>query len=202
MVGKFILPVDFVVMNIEEDKRVPLLLGLPVLAIGAALIDVKKRELTLRVGDEAVHFNINKSLKQFDSDNANCKSVEQIVPISPELIYDCKIQNSMNEKEMNFQYIEAHDVEYLNSSFEFKETTLSLKETSTERSSSNEGNEQGVEKSSKGLILKELPKHLKYAFLGAERAQPEIIAVDLIEEKEYKLLQILRKYKEAIAWSV
>ena len=41
-VGKFIFLVDFVVMNIEEDKQVPLLLGRPFLAIGAALIDVKK----------------------------------------------------------------------------------------------------------------------------------------------------------------
>ena len=32
-----------------------------------------------------------------------------------------------------------------------------------------------MEKSSKELILKELPKHLKYDFLGAERAQPVII---------------------------
>ena len=43
---------------------------------------------------------------------------------------------------MNFQDIEAHDVEYLNSSFEFKETTLSLKVISIERSSSNEEKEQ------------------------------------------------------------
>ena len=62
-VGKFIFPVDFVVIDIEEDKQVPLLLGRPFLAIGAALIDVKNGELTLRVGDEAVHFNLNHSLK-------------------------------------------------------------------------------------------------------------------------------------------
>ena len=41
-VGKFIFPVDFVVIDIEEDKQVPLLLGKPFLATGAALIDVKK----------------------------------------------------------------------------------------------------------------------------------------------------------------
>ena len=105
---------------------------------------------------------------------------------------------------MNFQYIEAHDVEYLNSSFEFKtilslkqisteKSSSSLKEISTEKSSSNEEKEQGVEKSSEGLILKELPKHLKYAFLGAERAQPVIIVADLTEEKELKLLKIFIK---------
>ena len=41
-VRKFIFPVDFVVIDIEEDKQVPLLLGRPFLAIGATLIDVKK----------------------------------------------------------------------------------------------------------------------------------------------------------------
>ena len=50
--------------------------------------------------------------------------------------------------------------------------------------------------------MKELPKHLKDAFLGAERAQPVIVAVDLTREKEQKLIKILRKYKEAIVWSV
>ena len=58
-VGKFIFPVDFVVIDIEEDKQVPLLLGRPFLATGATLIDINKGKLTLRVGDEAIHFNLN-----------------------------------------------------------------------------------------------------------------------------------------------
>ena len=48
---KFIFPVDFVVMDMEEDTQVPLLLRRPFLAIGAGLIDVKKEELTLSVGE-------------------------------------------------------------------------------------------------------------------------------------------------------
>ena len=61
-VGKFIFPVDFVVIDIKEDKQVPLLLGRLFLATGATLIDVKKGELTLKVGDEVVHFNLNHNL--------------------------------------------------------------------------------------------------------------------------------------------
>ena len=61
-VGKFIFPVDFVVIDIEEDKQIPLLLGRPFLTTGAALIDVKKGKLTLRVGTEEVHFNLNQCL--------------------------------------------------------------------------------------------------------------------------------------------
>ena len=38
----------------------------------------------------------------------------------------------------NFEYIEALDVEYLNSSLEFKEIVLSLKEANAEKSSRSE----------------------------------------------------------------
>ena len=41
-VRKFIFLVDFVVIDIEEDKQVPLMLGRPFLETREALIDVKK----------------------------------------------------------------------------------------------------------------------------------------------------------------
>ena len=41
-VGKFIFLVDFIVIDIEEDKQVPLLLGKPFMATRTALIDIKK----------------------------------------------------------------------------------------------------------------------------------------------------------------
>ena len=58
-VGKFIFSVDFVGIDIKEDKQVLLLLGRSFLATRVALIDVKKGELILKVGDEKVHFNLN-----------------------------------------------------------------------------------------------------------------------------------------------
>ena len=39
---------DFVVIDMEEDKQVPLFLGRPFLSTGASLIDVKKGELMIR----------------------------------------------------------------------------------------------------------------------------------------------------------
>ena len=45
----------------------------------------------------------------------------------------------MNEIEMNFQYIECLDVEFMNFNFEIKEAVLSLNERSVEKSSSYEG---------------------------------------------------------------
>ena len=50
--------------------------------------------------------------------------------------------------------------------------------------------------------MKELPSHLKYAFLEPKKGKPVIILAALTEIEEQKLLKILRKYKEAIAWSI
>lgn len=61
--GKFIIPADFVVLDIEEDKNVPIILGRPFLAIGDAIIEVQKRILTLRVDEEEFKFNIFRSMK-------------------------------------------------------------------------------------------------------------------------------------------
>ena len=44
--------------------------------------------------------------------------------------------------------------------------------------------------------MKELPKHLKYVFLGEEKSKLVIIALDLTIEKEQKVVEILRKHKE------
>ena len=79
-VGKFVFPMDFVVINIKEDKQVPLLLGRPFLATGATLIDVKKGELALRLRDESMLFNLNHNLKKPKLSDVECEIVERKIP--------------------------------------------------------------------------------------------------------------------------
>ena len=50
------IPTDFVILDIEEDRRVPMILGRPFLATAGAMIDVKNGRLTLHVGDEHIEF--------------------------------------------------------------------------------------------------------------------------------------------------
>ena len=183
-VGKFIFLVDFVVMKMEEDTQVPLLLGRPFLATEVALIDVKKGELTLRVGNEAVHFNLNKSLTQSDADEENCMVVENFSSISLELNSDCNIQHFINENEMNFQYLQSVDYGLLHSSLQNTETVLNLNEKNTENSCSGEKKAIEQETSEEGLILKELSCHLKYAFLEPEKTKLVIISAALTENEE------------------
>ena len=135
-VGKFIFPVDFVIMQMEEDPQVPLLLGRPFLATGAALIDVQKGELTLKVGNEAVHFNINRSLEHPNVEEDSCMAVRSNSLLNDEVNSDCIIQNSINEIEMNFQYLESFDCEVLPSNLFNNETVSTINENSQDEVSS------------------------------------------------------------------
>nr|GEZ95245.1 reverse transcriptase domain-containing protein [Tanacetum cinerariifolium] len=58
-VGTFHFPANFVVIDFDADPRVPLILGRSFLKTRRALIDVFEGELTLRVGKEAITFNLD-----------------------------------------------------------------------------------------------------------------------------------------------
>nr|GEU69844.1 reverse transcriptase domain-containing protein [Tanacetum cinerariifolium] len=58
-VGKFHFQTDFVVVDFEANPHVPLILGRSFLRTGRALIDVYGEEITLRVNDEVITFNLN-----------------------------------------------------------------------------------------------------------------------------------------------
>ncbi|GJU47029.1 reverse transcriptase domain-containing protein [Tanacetum coccineum] len=60
-VGVFHFPADFVVVDFEPDPRVPLILGRCFLKTSRALIDVHKGELTLRIGSEAITYNLDQT---------------------------------------------------------------------------------------------------------------------------------------------
>ncbi|GJV80588.1 hypothetical protein Tco_1516458 [Tanacetum coccineum] len=55
-IGKFTFPVEFIILDIPEDIKVPLILGIPFLSTARAKIDVYKRKITLRVGEERIVF--------------------------------------------------------------------------------------------------------------------------------------------------
>ena len=62
-VGKFVLPADFVILDIEEDDSVPIILGRPFLATGKAQINVQEGELKLRVQGDEVTFHVFQPMK-------------------------------------------------------------------------------------------------------------------------------------------
>nr|GEZ46618.1 reverse transcriptase domain-containing protein [Tanacetum cinerariifolium] len=75
-VGTFHFPTDFVVINFDADPRVPLILERSFLKTVRDLIDVYEGELTLRVGKEAITFNLDQAARYFA--NYDALSVNQI----------------------------------------------------------------------------------------------------------------------------
>ncbi|GKB92420.1 hypothetical protein Tco_0964692, partial [Tanacetum coccineum] len=52
------------------------------------------------------------------------------------------------------------------------------------------------------LELKDLPSHIKYAFLGGTDKLPVIISKELKDEEKAALLKVLKLHKRAIAWKI
>nr|GEZ88623.1 reverse transcriptase domain-containing protein [Tanacetum cinerariifolium] len=75
-VGVFYFPADFVVVDFEPDPRVPLILGRCFLKTIRALIDVHKGELTLRIENEAITYNLDQTVRY--SANYNQMTVNKI----------------------------------------------------------------------------------------------------------------------------
>ncbi|GJR86942.1 reverse transcriptase domain-containing protein [Tanacetum coccineum] len=71
-VGKFVFLADFVILQMEEDDKVPLNLGRPFLRTADAIIRVKNKELNLGVRDDRITFLIDKTMRHSHSNDDIC----------------------------------------------------------------------------------------------------------------------------------
>ncbi|GJY85493.1 mitochondrial proton/calcium exchanger protein-like protein isoform X1 [Tanacetum coccineum] len=63
-IGKFIFPIDFIILDMPKDIKVPLILERPFLSTAHAMIDVFKKKITLRVGEEKIFFKSVKPARE------------------------------------------------------------------------------------------------------------------------------------------
>ncbi|XP_008234839.1 PREDICTED: uncharacterized protein LOC103333720 [Prunus mume] len=79
-VKQFVLLTDFLALDMEEDRDIPILLGRPFLTTASALIDVQQGTLTLRVQGESVEFKVFESVKK-PRDLEECSRIDLLDPI-------------------------------------------------------------------------------------------------------------------------
>ena len=126
---------------------------------------MQKGVLTLRVVDEAAAFNLIKGMKNIDIDKESCNVVDVVYVLNPDVHNDCNAHIFINEKEMNFQYIEDDYSDFPYNSFHSVETVMSMTQSRDEQEGNNAKGGIQQETSEEGLVLKELPSHLKYVYL-------------------------------------
>lgn len=63
-IGNFVILVDFVVLDMDENPRILILLGRPFLATVGAILDVKNHKLSLAFGEDKIEFDLSQAIKQ------------------------------------------------------------------------------------------------------------------------------------------
>ncbi|XP_075499743.1 uncharacterized protein LOC142538271 [Primulina tabacum] len=156
-VDKFIFPADFVILDMEEDHDAPLIFGRPFLATGRALIDVHKGELTLRVGGEAVVFNIYHAMKE-SNEVSTCKSID--------ILDSCMFLDCAETRDPLESCLAAGTAD--EETWEVKEQCVALEALQKDRRKDAPPEEldvnERIEVKAPSPDLKELPSHLCYAF--------------------------------------
>ena len=92
-VGDFSFLVDFIVLDIAEDDRIPIILGRPFLATLGALIDVREGKLTLCVGDQKASFRLQ-SMMHSPSTKHDAMFVNSLPIINDCCMHACTSNNS------------------------------------------------------------------------------------------------------------
>ncbi|GKE80058.1 putative nucleotidyltransferase, ribonuclease H, partial [Tanacetum coccineum] len=77
-IDKFVFPVDFVVLDMEEDFIILIILGRPFLATAHAIIDYFNKKISFELGDEKITFYIEKSMKFSPSCDDICHSFDMV----------------------------------------------------------------------------------------------------------------------------
>ena len=196
-VDKFIFPADFIILNMQEYKEVPIILGRPFLATRREMIDVQKGELRLRVQEEEVTFNVFNDIKH-PHDNDSCFKVDVLEAIvSSQLGPSKPLETSLTHDDPSFyeDKIVQEYVKWMDSFGPNRRKYFESLGAIPRRLTPSIEKPPIVEE-------KQLPNHLRYTYLGEESTLPIIISSSLSNMEEEKLLKIRKKHKEAIGWSL
>ncbi|GKB61098.1 reverse transcriptase domain-containing protein [Tanacetum coccineum] len=99
----FIFPVDFIILEMEEDSKVPLILGRPFLHTADAVIRVKQKQINLGVGMERMTFSIDSAMKHSYSNDDTCFSINVIDEILEEDFDALSIEGTLLEDQIFFR---------------------------------------------------------------------------------------------------
>nr|KAJ0197883.1 hypothetical protein LSAT_V11C700377510 [Lactuca sativa] len=182
-IDNLFVPADFTILDYEADDDCGIILGRPFLATAGALIDVKKGEITLRVNDEQRTFNMFKAVKQpFNMEECSfVRVIDNLV--HAEVAQLSKVTHDIEEIE---EWKIKEDVRWVKEELDLKDRVTAPTLPSIEKAPD--------------LELKQLPTHLKYAYLRDDDTLPVIISSQLSSVQEKEFVDVLKENEKAIGW--
>jgi hypothetical protein len=187
-VDKFLFPVDFVIVEMDEDRDVPLILGRPFMKTARMMIDIDDGLMKVRVQDEEVTFNLFEAMKH-PNDKHDSFRIDAIEEEVVEVANQVHISNPLERS-----LIGAYNVLTENEEKEI-EAMLHELESCGELVYHEETNE-GLDMTKK-VEEPKLEPHLKYVFLGDDCTNPVAISNTLSTKEQNQLIRVLKK-KEVV----
>ncbi|XP_016500490.1 uncharacterized protein LOC107818924 [Nicotiana tabacum] len=187
-VDKFVFPVDFIVVDMEVNKEVPLILGIPFLYTSRAILDIYEGQLMLRVENKKMVFQMKRMMKYL-CDEAfayACLKLDMVGELAEQYKLDKLVGDSLERCISQSSTTDDEDPEIKKEVEALEDENQVVDKEEFEK-----------EKIKPKLQLKVLLTYLKYAFLETNDFSV-IIAANLTGEQEHMLVELLRKHKKAI----
>ncbi|KAK1644690.1 hypothetical protein QYE76_062495 [Lolium multiflorum] len=190
--GKIKYPADFLVLGSAASKSCPIIFGRPFLNTCGAIIDCKKEKIVTKFAGESYEFNFSKFAKtpyKADLPNDDFR-VEQCASIA--LAPSNPLQQHLENSESEVFREERDELDEI-----FLRQPILKHDLPVE--------DLGVTpppKEDPVFDLKPLPDNLKYAYIDEKKTYPVIISAKLSDIEEERLLEILKKHRGAIGYTL
>nr|GEY89439.1 reverse transcriptase domain-containing protein [Tanacetum cinerariifolium] len=197
----------FCILEMEEDSKVPLILERPFLHTANAVIQVKQKQLNLRVGTERITFHMDSAMKHSYFSDDTCFSIDVIDEILEEdfdafLDEGIKILYSIEGtilKEKLFARFNEYVAMIADENCKSESDT---EESPFEKITFNIDYKikTCLEEPPMDVKLKLLLDNSEYTFMEEPFFLPVIISSRLSKENKNKPIFVLKRHRQAFAW--
>uniref|UniRef100_A0A2N9H7D8 Reverse transcriptase/retrotransposon-derived protein RNase H-like domain-containing protein n=1 Tax=Fagus sylvatica TaxID=28930 RepID=A0A2N9H7D8_FAGSY len=208
-IDKFYYPVDFLILDTESvvhaNSKIPIILGRPFLATANALINCRNGLMKLSFGHMTLEVNIFNIGKQLVEDD-ECEVANWV-----DVVVEDQFHNTYFSDPLESCIVNSYDLDSSINS-EITDVCSLLDDFQVMELSGWRPRFEELPKSELKLLpssieipkleLKQLPSELKYAFLESGDTFPVVISSKLTVEQEGSLVQLLKKHKTAIGWTI
>lgn len=214
-IGNCEVPTDFVVLEMDEEPRDPLIFGRPFLATAGAMVNVRDGTIDLHLEkDHTLHFDIKEMMKK-PTTQREIFYIDEIDVLADDFLEELAIEDSLQHAltiERETQMIENKESDELvrrldvhleeDGEDEFMELPQVTQHAASADIQENLHEADWSELNGPKVELKPLPDGVRYAFLGPNETYPVIVSSELTENELSMLLNELKKYRKALGYSL
>ncbi|WZZ53231.1 hypothetical protein YC2023_053338 [Brassica napus] len=214
-IGNCEVPTDFVVLEMDEEPRDPLIFGRPFLATAGAMVNVRDGTIDLHLGkDHILHFDIKEMMKN-PTTQGEIFYIDEMDALADDFLEELAIEDSLQQAltiEKETQMIENKESDELvrrldvhlqeDGEDEFMELPQMTQHAASADIQENLHQADWSELKAPKVELKPLPHGVRYAFLGPNETYPVIVSSELTENELSMLLNELKNYRKALGYSL